>query len=384
MCDPLYYLNLHKDSLLNTYTELHALAEPSWQEKYTSDYIKKKLSAAGYHVRTYAGHYGLTTDLPGKSQKVIALRADMDALLQEKNGKIIANHSCGHDAHSTMVLYTALALIQNRVKLDHTVRFIFQPAEEKAEGASCMKKEGVLENVSFLAGIHLRPAFEVPFQKASPVISHGSTAALRGTIRGLQAHASRPEEGNNPIEAASLLIQALQSIRLKEKGRYSLKITSIQSGESSNIIPETARFNFDLRAETNDIMQRLLTKAKSIILNIAELTESDISFEIEGYSPAAVFNASAVDTASKAIAHVLGEDNVVPDCVSPGAEDFHYYTLDNPGLAATMIGLGCDLKPGLHHPDMSFQPDALLYGAKILSKLMLLADKQALGEESAG
>ena len=74
--------------------------------------------------------------------------------------------------------------------------------------------------------------------------------------------------------------------------------------------------------------------------------------------------------AKEAASFVMGEENVVDNCISQGGEDFHFYTLQNPDIKATMIGLGCDLRPGLHHPDMQFNQEALLYGTKILSRLL--------------
>ncbi len=223
MFNPVNAIEENKERILQTYEELHQLAEPSWKEEKTSAYIRQKLVQAGLNVTTYEGHYGLMAEIPGESRKVTALRADMDALMQEVDGVVRANHSCGHDAHSTMVLHTALNLAGHKPK--QTMRFIFQPAEEKAEGAMQMIKDGALEDVVFLGGIHLRPAFEIPFGHAAPVITHGSTASLKGVITGMPAHASRPENGNNPIEAAALLIEEIKKIKLAESGTYSIKIT---------------------------------------------------------------------------------------------------------------------------------------------------------------
>ncbi len=364
-----------RELILKTYKDLHLLAEPSWKEEKTSKYIKEMLEDKGINVKSFPGHYGLVAEIPGKKQGVIALRADMDALVQEVGGMVRANHSCGHDAHSTMVLFTALTLANTKTQLTHTVRFIFQPAEEKAEGALKMMEEGALENVKFLGGIHLRPSFEVPFKKASPVIVHGSTVSIKGVIKGMQAHAARPEEGNNPLEAAALLIQAIRQIRLKDEFPYSIKITELHGGEASNLIPESARFTFDLRAETNETMEKLIKQSEHTIKKIAELTETVIDFSLEEYSPAAIKNDAAIRLAEKAIISILSEENLQPICKSPGAEDFHFYTLNKPDIAATMIGLGCDLNPGLHHPNMSFDNEALIYGTKILVKLLVEADQ---------
>jgi len=177
----------------------------------------------------------------------------MDALIQEVNGSVKPNHSCGHDAHSTMVLYSALALAESNHSFYHTIRFIFQPAEEKAGGALQMMKDGALDCVKFLGRIHLRPAMEVAMGMAAPVIQHSSNATITGRFKGVQAHAARPEEGNNPIEAAAILIQKIKELRLDENTPYSIKITELHAGIATNAIPETAHFTFDLRAETNEV-----------------------------------------------------------------------------------------------------------------------------------
>ena len=376
MRDLIQAIKEHKNAILNTYDELHKLAEPSWKEEKTSRYLQKALSDAGFSVQTFADHYGFIAELQGEKREVIALRADMDALMQEIDGEVRANHACGHDAHSTMVLHAALALKQSGRSFRHTVRFIFQPAEEVAEGALQMVKDGALENVKFLGGIHLRPELEVPFQKAAPVIQHGSSVSIKGVITGKTAHAARPEQGINSLEAASVLIQAISQIRLQAQGSYSIKITELQGGEASNSIPEKACFTFDLRSENNEAMNQLIEKAKHVIESVAVLTKTNIAFSLEGYAPAAVTNEAAIAVAAESVAAVLGEENVNSYCKSPGAEDFHFYTMEKTDIAATMIGLGCGLQPGLHHPAMTFNKEALIYGTQILAQTLLLADKK--------
>lgn len=376
MDKPFQFITDCKEQILQTYRELHELAEPSWEEQRTSRYLQEKLSSAGLQVTSFAGHHGFIAEIPGEKEGVIALRADMDALVQEVNGEIIANHSCGHDGHSTMALYTALALKNSDMQLSHTIRFIFQPAEELAEGALQMMEEGVLNDVLFLGGVHVRPHTEVPFGQAAPVILHGSSSTIKGGITGTPAHAARPEEGNNPIEAASMLIQSLQRIRLTGGKKFSIKMTELHSGETSNSVPATARFTLDIRAEANETMEALLEKTVHLLKSTAALTETKIDYETAGYSPAAIENAAAVRIARQAIRSVLGEENTAGPCISQGAEDFHFYTWKTPHIAATMIGLGCDLKPGLHHPQMSFNTDALIYGTKILTEMIIRADRE--------
>lgn len=372
--NPLDFIEQHKDDLLTTYQELHCLAEPSWKEEKTSGYIAERLQTAGFQVKKYCDHFGLMAEIPGTSDQVIALRADMDALVQEVNGVVRPNHSCGHDGHSTMVLYSALALAASVLQPKHTIRFIFQPAEEKGEGALKMMADGVLENVSLLFGTHVRPVSELPYLKASPVIIHGSAGTIRGTIKGRQAHAARPNEGINVIETAALLVQNLKEINLRTEVSHSVKMTQLTTeSDATNVIPETAHFALDIRAQSNDVMFQLEQQTYQAMELAAERTGAVITWAVEELVPAAAINEKAMKLAEKAIGEILGKEGIAPVCISQGAEDFHFYTAKTPNLAATMIGLGCGLTPGLHHPEMKFNLDALIYGTKILTQTLLTA-----------
>lgn len=375
--NPLQFIDQNKEMVLNTYHDLHAIAEPSREEKKTSRFLAERLKNAGLTVTTFPGHYGIIAEIPGKSDKVVALRADMDALVQEVDGFVRPNHSCGHDAHSTMVLFSALALASSGIRPKQTLRFIFQPAEEKGEGALQMMEDGALDNVSYLFGVHLRPAIEVPYMKASPVIVHGSAGTFRGTIKGVQAHASRPQDGVNAIESAALLVQKLKQIRLETETPYSIKMTQLQTENgATNVIPETANFAIDARAQSNEVMDELRKLTQKIADETMEETGASIDWSVEELVPAATLHKHAMELVESAIKDILGENNVISTCVSQGGEDFHFYTAKNPGIAATMVGLGCGLSPGLHHPQMKFNLDALIYGSKILTRAVLLASKE--------
>jgi amidohydrolase len=375
--NPNEYIDQHKDALLKTYQDLHILAEPSWEEKETSRYLVDHLKKAGLTVKTFHNHFGIIAEIPGHSNKVVALRADMDALVQEVDGKVRPNHSCGHDAHSTMVLFAALSIVSSGILPKHTLRFIFQPAEEKGEGALQMMKDGALEHVEYLFGIHVRPEVEVPYLNASPVIVHGSAGTLKGMIKGVQSHASRPQDGINVIEAAALLVYKLKQIHIQTEITYSIKMTQFKTeNEAANVIPETAFFSIDVRAQTNEVMDELTLKAKEAMEETMNQMGPTITWSMEEFVPAAAIHKKAIRLVEIAIEGVLGKENVIASCVTNGAEDFHFYTNKKPTIAATMVGLGCGLKPGLHHPKMNFHLDALIYGAKIVTQAILLASEE--------
>lgn len=371
VCD---YLKENQNEIVRTYEELHQLAEPSWQEEKTSQYLSQRLRQAGLAVRTYPNHFGLTVDIQGEEDQIVGLRADMDALVQEVNGEVKPNHSCGHDGHSTMGLYTALAFAAAGVRPKKTIRFLFQPAEEKVGGALQMMKDGALDGVEVLFGVHVRPIMELANGTAAPVILHGASMSIHGSIYGLQAHASRPERGKNVIETAALLVQVLQNIRLEAGCPFSVKMTQFSAGgDTSNVIPDRATFKLDVRAQSNAGMAELQEKLKHVFCHVGSLMGAQIEWSIPGGVPAATLHDGASAIMREAIAHVLGEENVAQPCVSPGGEDFHFYTQQKPEIAGTMLGLGCGLYPGLHHPEMSFDTKALVAGAQILATAVLIA-----------
>ncbi|WP_310793589.1 amidohydrolase [Salipaludibacillus neizhouensis] len=169
--------------LEKTFQHLHTNPEISWEEVNTTKYIKSFIESYGCKVKTFDNSTGLTADI-GQRKPIVAIRADIDALWQDVNGKFQASHSCGHDAHMTIVLGTFLVLVKDQTNLKGTVRFIFQPAEEKGTGALKMVEHGVVDDVDYLYGMHLRPFQELDNEKFAPAISHGAAQFISGFIEG--------------------------------------------------------------------------------------------------------------------------------------------------------------------------------------------------------
>lgn len=350
------------------FSHFHAHPEVSWKETETTKKLAEIMGDLNIPYRTFDDVTGLLAEI-GEGDRVVAVRADIDALWQEVGGKVQANHSCGHDANIAMVL-GALLYLKNET-LTKRIRFIFQPAEEQGNGSLAMIERGALEGVSHLYGVHLRPIEELPFGKVAPAIHHGSGIFLKGKITGVDAHGARPHQGKNAIDVIAAIHQFIKSIYFSPFESYSAKLTNIQAGgDSLNIIPGSASFALDVRSQSNEIMDKLRTRIDEGLASIAALYDIAIDWEWTDYTPAAEVSQEAMEIADAAIRSVIGDENTAPPVDTTGADDFHFYTIKKPELKAAMLGIGADLAPGLHHPDMAFNRDALDIGARVLAETL--------------
>ncbi|MFJ7677086.1 M20 peptidase aminoacylase family protein [Peribacillus sp. NPDC097198] len=367
--------------IIEIFDHLHAHPETSWNEVKTTDFIADILTENQCTVTRFADCTGVIGEM-GEGRFTVGLRSDIDALWQEVNDTFQANHSCGHDGHMTLALGVFLVLKEMNFQPKGKLKFLFQPAEEKGTGALKMIEEKVVDDIDFLYGVHVRPAEEVSDGQAAPAIVHGSAQFIKGEILGTDAHGARPHQGQNAIEIGASFITLLNSIHLNPSIPYSVKMTQFSAGgESSNIIPGKATFSLDLRAQDNDVMKELTMKVKKIAQTLAIANGVEITLEPSAYVAAAHVDEQAQAIMAEAITDTLGKENLVPPVITTGGEDFHFYTLKKPTIKATMLGLGCGLTPGLHHPLMTFNKEALLSGIEILTKAILLTfDKYGEGD----
>lgn len=356
----------HQAEILEYFHHFHTHPEVSWKEIETTKKLAEIMEALNVPYKTFEDVTGLIAEI-GEGQDVIAVRADIDALWQEVKGTVQANHSCGHDANMAMVLGALLYLKEET--LTKRVRFIFQPAEEQGNGSLAMMERGALDEVSHLYGIHLRPIEELPFGKVAPAIHHGSGIFLKGKISGSDAHGARPHQGNNAIDVIAAIHQFIKTIYFSPFESYSVKLTNIQAGGNSlNIIPGNATFALDVRSQSNELMDELRSRIDNGFESIKTLHEVDLEWEWTDYTPAAEVSEEARAVAEDAIRAVIGDEQTAAPIDTTGADDFHFYTIKKPELKAAMLGIGADLSPGLHHPDMEFNHDALDIGARVLAE----------------
>ena len=361
-------------AIFSLYEHLHQHPEVSWQEVQTTAYVAELLQKYNCRVTTFEDIPGVVAEwgnhTPGSL--TVGVRADMDALWQEINGVFQANHSCGHDAHMTMALGVLMVLQTQNIELPGRLKLIFQPAEESGNGALALVNKGIVDDVDYLYGVHLRPIQEIPNGTAASAILHGAAGTIFGQIKGDDAHGARPHLGVNAIEVTAAIVEQLKGIHLDPLVPYSVKMTQLSAGgKSSNIIPGSAQFHLDLRAQTNEVIDALFAKVEHILQHVAHLYQVDLTYDITERVYAAEVNEEARQIMADAIAKTLGEQQLEPPITTPGAEDFHYYTKERPHLLATMLGLGCGLAPGLHHPQMTFEKEALLDGIEILTRAVL-------------
>ncbi|MED1822614.1 M20 peptidase aminoacylase family protein [Brevibacillus agri] len=370
-------------AIFSLYEHLHRHPEVSWQEVETTAYIARFLQERHCRVTTFDDVTGVVAEwgdlTPGGL--TVGVRADMDALWQEVNGVFQANHSCGHDAHMTMVLGVLMVLQAQNIQLPGRLKLIFQPAEESGNGALAMVKKQVVDDIDYLYGVHLRPVQEIPRGTAASAIMHGAAGTIFGQIKGDDAHGARPHLGVNAIEVAAAIVEQLKGIHLDPLVPYSVKMTQLSAGsKSSNIIPGSAHFHLDLRAQTNLVIDALFSRVEHILQHVAQLYEVDLSYDITERVYAAEVHEEARQIMAEAIVQTLGADRLEAPIQTPGAEDFHYYTKERPHLRATMLGLGCGLAPGLHHPQMTFDKEALLDGIEILARTVLTTFERHAGK----
>lgn len=288
----------------------------------------------------WAGH-GVVAEIPGRDcDKVIALRADMDALpIREENDKPYKSekegvmHACGHDVHMASLLGTAAILNELRDSLPHTVRFIFQPGEEKLPGgASLMIGEGVLKNPQpvCILGQHVYPVMEAGRAGVRPGLYMASADELYFTVRGKGGHAAAPHRCSDTVLAASQIVVNLQQVvsRMTDPTVNAvLTIGKINSaGGATNVIPDEVYLEGTFRCMDENWRQ----KAHSMISEIAEKTASICGATCEvkimkGY-PSLVNNGDLVTRVRQLMCQYLGEEQVEEVPVKMSSEDFAFYS----------------------------------------------------------
>ncbi len=364
---------------------LHANPELSYKEFNTSKFIQNKLTEFGISYSVMATT-GVVAVIEGKnpSSRIVALRADMDALpIQEENNVAYRSivdgvmHACGHDVHTTCLLGAAKILNELKNEWEGTVKLIFQLGEEKNPGgASLMIKEGVLQNPAptKIVALHVHPGLQVgklSFRKGRVM---ASAEEIFITIKGHGGHAAAPHLTQDTILIASQLIVSLQQIISRNNNPTSpsvLSICSIHGGNATNVIPSEVRLMGTLRCmdeswryKAHDLIKK---QAKAIVEGMG--AELEILIDV-GY-PTVDSEPILTEECTMLANDFMGETNVEETELRMGAEDFGYYTQQIPGCFFR-LGVRNEAQGIIHNvhtPKFNIDETAVEIGMGIMSWL---------------
>jgi len=380
---------------------LHQFPELSNREYKTSKKVASHLRSLGIKVETgiaYTGVVGLIEGgLPGPT---IALRADMDALpVEEKTGLPFASkerakylgqnvgvmHACGHDAHVAILMGVAEFLSKNKESLEGNIMLIFQPAEEgppegENGGAKMMLEEGIFDkyNPEVIFGLHVGNGPH-GYVGLTPGPAMAAASAYRITIKGVQAHGSRPWDSIDPIMATSQLIEGLNTVVSRRINIINnpavVSVGTVKAGTRNNIIPEESEIMGTIRTFDPKLRAEIYDEIRQIAAGVALGTGSkiDVEFDVGGFYPVTFNNLDLVEKLSPSLKEATNNKFAINNSPSTGAEDFSYFSQEIPGLYF-WLGVnapGVMEAPGNHSPYFVVDDGALDEGLKSLVYLVL-------------
>jgi len=357
--------------------DIHRHPELAFEEQRTAARVAELLTEFGLEVHTGIGKTGVVGVLrKGGSERMLGLRADMDALkIQEANqfehrsvndGKM---HACGHDGHTAMLLGAAQQLAANG-NFDGSVVFIFQPAEEHGEGARAMIADGLFERfaVDAVYAIHNFPSL----QTGKFAVRAGSIMAAEDnfeiTINGVGHHAAMPHLGKDTIVIGAEIVNAMQTLvsrSLDPLDSAVVSFTEFVTNGTVNVVPGQVVLKGDTRSLTTGVQEHIEATMERIVAGICAAQGASYEFSYRRNFIPTVNSPAEAEIAAMVAGAVVGADNVVGDSRPVmTSEDFGYMLQARPG-AYLLLGNGVEGVGGcsLHNPDYDFNDEILCIGA---------------------
>lgn len=368
---------------------IHENPELAFVEHETAAFITEKLHEFGYAPRC-VGETGVVAVLEGKKGfgAAIGLRADIDALPGEEcTGLPFASkkpgvmHSCGHDAHTAILLGVAKVLKQHENEIAGRIKFLFQPAEERLGGAKEFVREGELDGLDGVAALHVMTDLETGFiaLRKGPALAASDRFVI--TVTGKSCHGAQPHRGADAILAAGHVITALQSIAARNVSPVDpvvVTIGTIQGGVASNVIPGSVVMEGTIRTLLPGTRTLVHERIRAVAEHAASALGAEASVEIIEGTPPLVCDDAWVDRLERVALRHLPREKVV-HLVEPsmGGEDFAYMLQKAPGvfwrLGARARGTEKTLS---HSPTFMVDEAALVHGVALTCALAV----EALGE----
>jgi amidohydrolase len=379
------YLEEAEPKLIAFRRHVHQHPELSGKETNTAHFISQVLSGAGIPHRVAVNGCGIIGEImrsPDPAAPVIALRADIDALpIQEETDTVFRSnnagvmHACGHDAHTAMLLTTALALKQEN-NLPFSWRAIFQPSEEEGQGAQQLIQEGALENVQGILALHVDPNRQIGRVGITPGPRTAFCRDFIIDVRGRGGHAARPYTTIDPIAAAAHLVTLIyQALPRSSDARDPLVVTvgMIQGGYTSNVIPDLVTLKGTIRALRREVAIEASATLERLSDATAAAFKADINVTFKNLLNGMVNDEHTANVCAEVAREFLGPQNVVcNDPPSLGGEDFADYAAKVPGCMMTLGVAFPDKKvTPLHTATFELNEAALLVGPKLLARGLL-------------
>ncbi|WP_299315531.1 amidohydrolase [uncultured Aquimarina sp.] len=380
--------------------DFHQNPELSNREFETAKKISKHLKSLGFEVTENVAKTGVVGILKGgKEGKVVALRADIDALpVTERadvpfkstvktkflNTEVGVSHACGHDTHIAILMGVAEVLSKNKEKISGTVKFIFQPAEEgpppgEEGGAKLMIKEGVLKNpdVDAIFGLHINSGTPVGMIRYKPGGTMAAVERFVIDVKGKQTHGSAPWTGVDPILISAKIIDGLQTIISREAPLVDeaavITVGKITSGVRFNIIPESAEMIGTVRTLDSKMRKKIIRRMNEMVPAIAKAYGGNATIAFQNNTSITYNDPSLVKQMLPTIEGIAGKENVVLSKATTGGEDFSYFQEVVPGFYFFLGGKSptTEKAPSHHTPDFYIDEGGLVLGVKVMSQLAL-------------
>lgn len=366
------------EELIEWRRDFHMNPEIGFEVHRTAGIVADELEKMGYKVKRGIGKTGVVAEM-GEGGKLVAIRADMDALpiLEMNDSEYVsqnkgAMHACGHDSHTAMAL--GAALLFSKEKLPGRVRFLFQPCEETADeegksGAQRMSDEGVMEGVDYVIAQHVDPTLPVGTIGINAGPSSGGVDSWFAVIKGKGGHGAHPDKTVDPFFLLAHVILALNGIVSRKINPFEpavVSIGSISGGFTQNVIPEEVKLTGTLRYTSENVQKQIHEEIKRA-LEVAKALGGDYELKIEIGGPPMINDELVANVIEKAGQDLLGIENVQAIEKTLGAEDFGEFMKHVPGA---MFTLGTK-KQGheeylLHHPRFDIDERAMPIGTAML------------------
>ncbi len=389
-----------EEKVIDWRRHIHQNPELSNREFNTAKMIAEHLRSLGLEVQTGVAKTGVVGLLKGgKPGKVVALRADIDALpVTERNDLAFKSevtteflgqstgvmHACGHDTHTAILMGVAEVLAKHKDEIPGTVKFIFQPAEEgpppgEEGGAKLMIKEGVLQNpaVDAIFGLHINSGTPVGDIRYKPGGTMAAVERFVVTVEGKQTHGSAPWTGVDPIYISAKIIDGFQSIISRESPLVNeaavITVGKITSGVRFNIIPESAELIGTVRTLDPSMRSMIMRRMNEMAEGIAKTYGGNASIEWQNNTVITYNDPELTARMLPSLQAVAGTDHVVLTKATTGGEDFSYFQEEVPGFYFFLGGMTPgNEQPFPHHtPDFYIDESGLLLGVKALTQLSM-------------